>query len=991
MKTNFTWYTLRLWNVLQVFSLLFLFSISESNAQWSGFGNEWLAGKYQQEWVKIGVTAKGIHRIDVNNLPQAFKDANKDRLEMWHRGQKVSIIKADASEILFYGVPNDGASDEFLYRLPTTRKNPYYSTFSDQSAYFLTINPSTNGVRAVTPAVVANPGAVTLTSHIRTDLKKYANEYSHSTATFYRPSTFNSYFEEGKQGTGTSLMGDIYTTVQTSNPKSVIYQNSYVPVPFSFAIKNEAGANPKKVTIHIKSRLGSSVADIYVGKTAGTLRKVGSLNVNELEDYDYTFNLETGDFDANGGTLGFKSTSTGAEGSGFSISYFTVEYEQAINMQNLSSYEFVFPATTNGSQSKISITNAPALTKVYNISNPDVPQIISGSANALTIDRNDQKLTLFATSQTINVATDKISVPVFTELTPSSHDYLIICSNTLTTSANAYKEYRAETSPGRKFSPVVTRIQDIYDQFNYGEPSPLAIRKYVDYMISDGNKNKFLLLIGKSTTYFERAVREMPDEVPTVGFPGSDILLVDGLAGTPNDVPAIPVGRIAAISNDQVMGYLDKIIQYESQTDLSWRKNVIHMNGGKSVSEINAFANYLSGIASKINNAPFSGTTIQKLKPLANPGSVQQMSFATELNGTGVGMVSYFGHGSVDQTDYNAGYAMDNGKNYNNPENFPVLFYNGCGVNNIFSGRQGLFGTSPNNMVRPMSLDWLLAPKKGAIIVFGNTWDAFASNSNKYLARLYPLIFSVNDSKRGTIGEILKQAALATKLAEGYEYNADNNSRVMGDYDVDRANVHQILLQGDPALRILITDAALPVKLISFDAKAEFDRVKLNWKTASEQNNGYFIVERSYNAKNFEEIGRIEGKGTTETESNYDFADMKPLSGTSYYRLKQVDNATKVNGVEIPGVSTLSTIVSVVRESDNFLTISPNPAADFAEIVLDAPVKVKSYNMIDITGKVRKSGQSGTRISLAGLEAGEYIVEIVTFNGDVYRKKIVKK
>jgi hypothetical protein len=995
MKTNSTFNTLRLLKVLKVLVMIFLIMPGVSFSQkWSGVnGNEWLAGKYSQPWVRIGVATKGIHKVNVSDLPQAFKDADKNRLELWHRGVQVSIIKADASEILFYGVPNDGASDQLLYRLETSRKNPYYSTYSDESAYFLTINPTTNGNRAITPVVSPNPGAVTLQSHIKTDIKKYANEYSHSTANFYRPATFNSYFEEGKQGTGTALLGEILgANIQTSNPKSVLYTNSYVPVPFSFQIKVPFGAQPKKVTVHIKARLGASTAEIYVGKTAGTLRSVGTLNVTDLNDYDYTFDLQNDDFDPVTGaaTLGFKSTKTGSDGSGYSVSYFIVEYDQAIDMQSLNSYEFVFPATTSGSQSKIAISNPAASAKVYDVSNADVPKIISGPLNDLAIDRDDKKLTLLVTNETTTVAPAKIGSVTFQDINPADFDYLIVCANSLNSSATTFGEYRKTLSPGAKYKPLVKNITDIYNQFNYGEPSPVAIRRYVDFMISDNNKNKFLLLLGRSVTYFERSVREIPDEVPTIGFPGSDMLLVDGLGGEMDDVPAIPVGRVSASTNQQVLDYLAKVTVYENDTDLAWRKNVMHMSGGKSTSEVNQFAGYMAGIAGSVTNAPYSGSVLPR--PKTNPALlIEQMTFSTELNGNGLGMVSYFGHGSVDQTDYNAGYVSDPGKGYNNPTRYPVLFYNGCGVNNIFSGRTGLFGSSPNNLVRPMSLDWLLTPGKGAIIVFGNTWDAFASNSNEYLDRLYPLIFQVSDSQRKTIGQILQEVARQTKIAKGYTYNAGQNSRVAAFYNVDRANVHQILLQGDPALRILITEGALPVKLISFDAKAEANRVKLDWKTASETNNSHFEIERSYNGKIFESIGRVEGKGTTETETSYTFFDSKPLVGTSYYRLKQVDSDRITNNQVFKGASNYSKIVSVDRESDKFLVVSPNPSADYAEIALDAPVKVKGWNLIDVKGKVVKQNQKGVRVNLSGLPTGEYIVEILTENGDVYHKKIVKK
>lgn len=987
----------RFTSLLGVHLIFFCLSISHVFSQkWSGVnGNEWLAGKYTQQWVRIGVSTKGIFRVNVSDLPAAFQAADKNKLELWHRGLQVSLIKADATEILFYGVPNDGALDSLLYRLASTRKNPYYSIFSDESSYFLTINPSANGNRAVAPAPVSN-SPVAVASHARSEVRIYKNEYSHSTTSFYRPPTYNSYFEEGKQLTGTSLMGSFLgANIQTSNPQSSLNPGTYVPEPFSFQVKFPVGTAAKKMSVHLKGRLDASTAEIYVGKTAATLRSVGTVSITGMNDYDFAFDLLDTDVDANGnGTLGFKTTQVGYAGSGYSVSYFTLDYDQAVNMQSLNTYEFILPAVSAGQQSAVAITGAPANVKVYDITNADVPRILTSTPASFLIDRNGQKLKLLATNVTTTVAAANITTATFTQINPAAYDYLIVCSNTMTSSANAYATYRHDTSPGKKYNPIVISIRDVYNQFNYGEPSPVAIRRFVDFMISDGQKdNKYLLLLGRSNTFAERMTREIPDEVPTVGFPGSDLLLTDGLGGSPEDVPAIPVGRIAAINNQQVLDYLAKVQKYEGQTNLTWRKNVIHMNGGKTSGEINQFAGYLNAIAYDITNTPFTGAVILKRKTVAT-ANVIEMNYASELNGAGVGMVTYFGHGNVDKTDYNAGYVTDPAKGYNNPNNFPVLFYNGCGVNNVFSGRNGLFGTTPSTSVRPMSLDWLLAPNKGAIIVFGNSWEAFRTTSNAYLDRLYPVIFSKPDSDRETIGRILQEVALQTKLERGYTYNLAQNSGVDSYYDADRANIHQILLQGDPALRILINEAPLTARLASFSAKATGETTEISWTAASEKSTGRFIVERSYNGRNFEQIRsgqiRVEGKGGSNSEASYALTDLKPMPGTNYYRLKQVDSVSVPEGSARKGTETVSRIVSVEFDKTAAISVYPNPSREYFDIKLNISAKVSKWKLVDTRGRLVKDNGTGNRVDLTDLSPGEYILEVITTNEDKYTRKIVK-
>jgi len=81
----------------------------------------------------------------------------------------------------------------------------------------------------------------------------------------------------------------------------------------------------------------------------------------------------------------------------------------------------------------------------------------------------------------------------------------------------------------------------------------------------------------------------------------------------------------------------------------------------------------------------------------------------------------------------------------------------------------------------------------------------------------------------------------------------------------------------------------LPITLTSFTAKFQHGDVQLQWSTAMEENNDYFSIERSQDGGHFNEIGQINGAGSSLEHSHYQFTDVNPLSGMAYYRLKQVD------------------------------------------------------------------------------------------------------
>lgn len=87
-----------------------------------------------------------------------------------------------------------------------------------------------------------------------------------------------------------------------------------------------------------------------------------------------------------------------------------------------------------------------------------------------------------------------------------------------------------------------------------------------------------------------------------------------------------------------------------------------------------------------------------------------------------------------------------------------------------------------------------------------------------------------------------------------------------------------------------ITTDPLPVELISFVAWHNDGVNELEWTTASEINNDYFIVERAVEGSTeFVPIGSVNGNGTSSQPHQYRFTDMAPAEHVNTYRLRQVD------------------------------------------------------------------------------------------------------
>ena len=114
-----------------------------------------------------------------------------------------------------------------------------------------------------------------------------------------------------------------------------------------------------------------------------------------------------------------------------------------------------------------------------------------------------------------------------------------------------------------------------------------------------------------------------------------------------------------------------------------------------------------------------------------------------------------------------------------------------------------------------------------------------------------------------------------------------------------------------------------PVKLLSFTGKEATNGVRLNWSTASEQNNSHYEIYRSADGQNFTKIGSVKGNGTTNEVLNYSFTDLSPLSGTAYYKLRQVDFDNRFEDYgPIPVKSSLQKNDLKVQVKDNSLQVS---------------------------------------------------------------------
>lgn len=180
-----------------------------------------------------------------------------------------------------------------------------------------------------------------------------------------------------------------------------------------------------------------------------------------------------------------------------------------------------------------------------------------------------------------------------------------------------------------------------------------------------------------------------------------------------------------------------------------------------------------------------------------------------------------------------------------------------------------------------------------------------------------------------------------------------------------------------------ISQDALPVELVDFDASAGKEEVRLIWQTASENSNSGFDVQRTSSEANaWEDIGFVQSKaegGTTTETLTYHFtdADLPYAADSLAYRLRQVDVDGSVNYSE-------PTVVQRAVANVDLLRLYPNPARTRATVRYSVPdLKEVKISLYDVLGRrVRtvtqgqKEGHHTQRVDVSDLSTGTYFLRL---------------
>lgn len=168
----------------------------------------------------------------------------------------------------------------------------------------------------------------------------------------------------------------------------------------------------------------------------------------------------------------------------------------------------------------------------------------------------------------------------------------------------------------------------------------------------------------------------------------------------------------------------------------------------------------------------------------------------------------------------------------------------------------------------------------------------------------------------------------------------------------------------------------LPLKLLSFEGKANDHTVDLLWETEQELNIDYFEIEKADDGINFIKTGTVDAKNNYESLNNYLFTDKNPKPGNNYYRLKIIDKN---------GSFEYSKQINVwFEQKQRNLTLFPNPVGEELSVHFDnTHTSIVNFSIFNSIGQkviyrqlLPSVGRNQIQLDVSGLSSGLYFLEI---------------
>ena len=253
-----------------------------------------------------------------------------------------------------------------------------------------------------------------------------------------------------------------------------------------------------------------------------------------------------------------------------------------------------------------------------------------------------------------------------------------------------------------------------------------------------------------------------------------------------------------------------------------------------------------------------------------------------------------------------------------------------------------------------------------AKIIWPNTWSIPSGYALKYYPGMFPnvssnygrmnSVFAFSDTnnfytfdlslkyRKPQLGNIANESSLkiANKVVSSSPWSTLTTSTVDSVYRVLKISGYSNLG------KFSATDQnnPMPIKLINLAGVKQNKDVLLFWQTAWEQNSSHFIIEYSYDAKNFFVLTKIKAAGNSTTLNKYNFIHTNAFNKNVeeiFYRLKMFD---------LDGAYEHSNTIRISNTDAPEASVFPNPFTDnFTVRLISQKPSTAEIELFDLNGK----------------------------------------
>ncbi len=191
--------------------------------------------------------------------------------------------------------------------------------------------------------------------------------------------------------------------------------------------------------------------------------------------------------------------------------------------------------------------------------------------------------------------------------------------------------------------------------------------------------------------------------------------------------------------------------------------------------------------------------------------------------------------------------------------------------------------------------------------------------------------------------------------------------------------------------RVLVDNYPLATHFLDFTAATAINKVQLSWTSTEDMNTYEYVVERSGDNENWQEIGSLRANGSNGT-FEYQFDDFNASKGYNYYRIRIIESS---------GMNRFSAVRKVfIKDIATTLSVSPNPAKENISVKFELPatadvvVSVLNQQGAVVISRPNKGLAGWNKIDFnlpAQLSQGIYVVKVTIGELNISKNIIIRK